>query len=93
MVIVSHDREFLDQLCTKIVETEHGLATSYKCANFYAATCSLLGLFCGDPFPALFLLCSNLHNLYESSITTTLHCWNYTCCSEPGLLMPHVACA
>jgi ATPase subunit of ABC transporter with duplicated ATPase domains len=30
MVIVSHDREFLDQLCTKIVETEHGLATTYK---------------------------------------------------------------
>lgn len=24
MVIVSHDREFLDQLCTKIVETELG---------------------------------------------------------------------
>lgn len=30
LVIVSHDREFLDQLCTKIVETEHGKATSYK---------------------------------------------------------------
>ena len=30
MVIVSHDREFLDQLCTKIVETEHGVATTYK---------------------------------------------------------------
>lgn len=30
MVVVSHDREFLDQLCTKIVETEHGLATTYK---------------------------------------------------------------
>lgn len=30
LVIVSHDREFLDQLCTKIVETEHGRATSYK---------------------------------------------------------------
>ena len=33
MVIVSHDREFLDQLCTKIVETEHGLATTYKGAR------------------------------------------------------------
>ncbi len=33
MVIVSHDREFLDQLCTKVVETEHGLATTYKCGN------------------------------------------------------------
>ena len=30
MVIVSHDREFLDQLCTKIVETERGVSTSYK---------------------------------------------------------------
>ncbi len=30
MVIVSHDREFLDQLCTKIVETEFGKATMYK---------------------------------------------------------------
>jgi ATPase subunit of ABC transporter with duplicated ATPase domains len=30
MVIVSHDREFLDRLCTKIVETERGVATSYK---------------------------------------------------------------
>lgn len=30
LVIVSHDREFLDQLCTKIVETEFGRATTYK---------------------------------------------------------------
>ncbi|GMH44160.1 hypothetical protein BSKO_12094 [Bryopsis sp. KO-2023] len=30
MVIVSHDREFLDQLCTKIVETERGVTTTYK---------------------------------------------------------------
>ena len=30
MVIVSHDREFLDRLCTKIVETEAGVATTYK---------------------------------------------------------------
>eukprot|EP01023_Acetabularia_acetabulum_P062333 TRINITY_DN7661_c0_g5_i1.p1 TRINITY_DN7661_c0_g5~~TRINITY_DN7661_c0_g5_i1.p1 ORF type:complete len:680 (-),score=114.48 TRINITY_DN7661_c0_g5_i1:133-2112(-) len=30
IVIVSHDREFLDQLCTKIVETERGVATTYK---------------------------------------------------------------
>jgi ATPase subunit of ABC transporter with duplicated ATPase domains len=29
MVIVSHDREFLDQLCTKIVEVERGVATVY----------------------------------------------------------------
>lgn len=29
MVIVSHDREFLDQLCTKIVETEGGVSTTY----------------------------------------------------------------
>lgn len=29
MVIVSHDREFLDQVCTKIVDTEGGLATEY----------------------------------------------------------------
>ncbi|GFR43044.1 hypothetical protein Agub_g4050 [Astrephomene gubernaculifera] len=29
MVIVSHDREFLDQLATKIVETERGVATTY----------------------------------------------------------------
>ena len=29
MVIVSHDREFLDQLCTKIVEVERGEATVY----------------------------------------------------------------
>lgn len=30
MVIVSHDREFLDQLCNKLVETEHGMASTYK---------------------------------------------------------------
>ena len=29
MVIVSHDREFLDQLCTKVVETERGVATTF----------------------------------------------------------------
>ncbi|MFP4298820.1 MAG: ABC-F family ATP-binding cassette domain-containing protein [Spirulinaceae cyanobacterium] len=29
MVIVSHDREFLDRLCTKIVETERGISTVY----------------------------------------------------------------
>lgn len=29
MVIVSHDREFLDRLCNKIVETERGVSTSY----------------------------------------------------------------
>lgn len=29
MVIVSHDREFLDQVCTKIVDTEGGIATEY----------------------------------------------------------------
>jgi ATP-binding cassette, subfamily F, member 3 len=29
MVIVSHDREFLDRLCTKIVETERGFSTTY----------------------------------------------------------------
>ena len=30
MVIVSHDREFLDQLCTKIVETERKVTQSYR---------------------------------------------------------------
>lgn len=30
MVIVSHDRMFLDQLCTNIVELERGYATEYK---------------------------------------------------------------
>lgn len=30
MVIVSHDREFLDQLCTKIVETERGVSATFK---------------------------------------------------------------
>lgn len=29
MVIVSHDREFLDCLCTQIVETERGVSTTY----------------------------------------------------------------
>jgi ATP-binding cassette subfamily F protein 3 len=29
MVIVSHDREFLDRLCTKIIETERGISTTY----------------------------------------------------------------
>merc|ERR1719311_480655 len=29
MVVVSHDREFLDNICTKIVETERGTATTY----------------------------------------------------------------
>ena len=30
LVIVSHDREFLDRVCTKIVETEQGVAHSYN---------------------------------------------------------------
>jgi ATP-binding cassette subfamily F protein 3 len=29
MVIVSHDREFLDRLCTQIVETERGVSQTY----------------------------------------------------------------
>ncbi len=29
MVIVSHDREFLDRLCTQMVETERGISTTY----------------------------------------------------------------
>ncbi|MEO1094242.1 MAG: ABC-F family ATP-binding cassette domain-containing protein [Cyanobacteria bacterium J06638_28] len=29
MVIVSHDREFLDRLCTQIVETERGISRTY----------------------------------------------------------------
>lgn len=29
MVIVSHDRRFLDRLCTKIIEVERGVATTY----------------------------------------------------------------
>ena len=29
MIIVSHDREFLDQVCTKIVDAEGGLCTEY----------------------------------------------------------------
>ena len=28
MVIVSHDREFLDQVCTRIVDTDRGVCTS-----------------------------------------------------------------
>ena len=38
MVIVSHDREFLDQLCTKTVEIERGKATTYK--GNYSAYCA-----------------------------------------------------
>lgn len=30
MVIVSHDREFLDRLCNQIVETERGVSASYQ---------------------------------------------------------------
>jgi ATPase subunit of ABC transporter with duplicated ATPase domains len=30
MVIVSHDREFLDQVCTKIVDAEGGMCTEYN---------------------------------------------------------------
>jgi ATPase subunit of ABC transporter with duplicated ATPase domains len=30
MVIISHDRAFLDQLCTKIVETDMGVSRTYK---------------------------------------------------------------
>jgi ATP-binding cassette subfamily F protein 3 len=35
MVIVSHDREFLDRLCTQIVETERGVS-SYYLGNYSA---------------------------------------------------------
>mmetsp|Transcript_4201 Transcript_4201/g.11356 ORF Transcript_4201/g.11356 Transcript_4201/m.11356 type:complete len:726 (+) Transcript_4201:1136-3313(+) len=30
MVVVSHDREFLDQVCTKIVETERGVSQTFN---------------------------------------------------------------
>ena len=30
MVIVSHDRRFLDRLCTKIIEVERGVSTTYN---------------------------------------------------------------
>tara|TARA_B110000305_G_scaffold197408_1_gene223011 strand:+ start:32 stop:559 length:528 start_codon:yes stop_codon:yes gene_type:complete len=30
LVIVSHDREFLDQVCTKIVDTANGVSTAYE---------------------------------------------------------------
>merc|ERR1719161_2791801 len=30
LCVVSHDREFLDRVCTKIVETEQGIARSYN---------------------------------------------------------------
>lgn len=30
MVIISHDRAFLDQLCTKIVETDMGVSRTYE---------------------------------------------------------------
>ena len=30
MVIISHDRAFLDQLCTKIVETEMGVSKTFE---------------------------------------------------------------
>lgn len=30
MIIVSHDREFLDQVCTKIVDAEAGMCTEYN---------------------------------------------------------------
>lgn len=30
MVVVSHDRKFLDRICTKIVEVERGIATTYN---------------------------------------------------------------
>ena len=29
MVVVSHDREFLDRICNRIVETEHGVTRTY----------------------------------------------------------------
>ena len=50
MVIVSHDREFLDQLCTKIVETEFGVATTYKVC---APACCLIVYMLSMPFPGL----------------------------------------
>ena len=50
MVIVSHDREFLDQLCTKIVETEFGVATTYKVC---ALACCFKVCIPFTPFPEL----------------------------------------
>lgn len=38
MVVVSHDREFLDQLCTKIVETERGVVGS-RAPQWSACAC------------------------------------------------------
>lgn len=34
MVIVSHDREFLDQVCNKIVDFENGATVSYENCNY-----------------------------------------------------------
>jgi ATP-binding cassette subfamily F protein 3 len=38
MVIVSHDRAFMDRLCTQIVETERGVSTTYL-GNYSAFQC------------------------------------------------------
>jgi ATP-binding cassette subfamily F protein 3 len=35
MVIVSHDREFLDRLCTQVVETERGVSATYL-GNYFS---------------------------------------------------------
>ncbi|KAF8411562.1 hypothetical protein HHK36_004117 [Tetracentron sinense] len=44
MVIISHDRAFLDQLCTKIVETEMGVSRTYKgnYSEYVAAKATLI---------------------------------------------------
>ena len=70
MVIVSHDREFLDQVCTKIVDAEGGICTEYQ-GNYY----KFLQLKKGTSFVcisvAMIYILSILHELIQFTHHTT----------------------
>ena len=69
MVIVSHDREFLDQVCTKIVDAEGGICTEYN-GNYSKFLQLKKG---ASLFIACKILLHNSHPHLESSIYLTLH--------------------
>ena len=86
MVIVSHDREFLDQLCTKIVETEFGVATTYKvCA---LASC-LHACISFTPFPGLSGAASVWQLRCKLRLIAAWHIWTVSLCAAGQLHRIH----
>ena len=82
MVIVSHDREFLDQVCTKIVDAEGGICTEYQ-GNYS----KFLQLKKGASF-----VCVAVAMIYISSILHPAYSTHISYNSTHGLVASGIRC-